>query len=100
MIMIDTRLRKSSDESFKKMWGTQVFFNSLCSNSRGIPVLIRDEKELSNIKFENIIAGNLSKLKFSFKDERYLINCLYAPNEDREAKEFFETVFDDNEYGN
>ena len=49
-------------------------------------VLIKNKIDISDIIFETIIADNLSKLKFSFKDERFMIKCLYAPNEDKEVR--------------
>ena len=68
-VAVNPRLSKSSEEGFTKMLGKQIFFNSLWSNSWGIAVIIKDYIELSNIKFKDIIAGNLSKLEFTFKNE-------------------------------
>ena len=55
MICIDTRLSKTSEEHFKKLWGGTAFFNSLCSNSRSIAVLIKDVVDISEAKFMSII---------------------------------------------
>ena len=62
MIAVDTRLIKAREECFEKLWDGTVFLNSLCLNTRGIAVLIKDGVDISDTKFTNIIAGNFSKL--------------------------------------
>ena len=68
VVAVDTRLSKTSEDSFAKMWGGQIFFNSLCSNSIEIGILVKDGVVLNNVKLTNVIAGNLSKLKFTFRN--------------------------------
>ena len=48
-ILGDTRLGKEDEDEFKKLWGGKVFFNSLCSNRRGIAVLVKDNTPISDI---------------------------------------------------
>ena len=72
MICIDTRLSETSEEYFKKLWGGTAYFNSLCSNSRGIAVLIKDGVDISEAKFTSIIEGNFAKFEFVHKNEPHL----------------------------
>ena len=45
-------------------------------------MLIKDSLPAKEIKFENIIEGNYSRLTFRVKDFSVLVKCIYAPNED------------------
>ena len=81
-ILCDTRLGSANENAFKKLWGEYFFFNSHSSDKRGIAVLIKDCIPINDIKFENILKGNLSKLLFRIKDELVLVKCIYAPNKD------------------
>ena len=59
---------------------------------------MKDDLEVKYVEFENIITGNLSHLKFMFVYKKYLINCVYAPNEDfnnDDTKRIFKDVFND-----
>ena len=65
-------------------------------------MLIKNDTPISNIKWENIIPGNFSKLSFKANDQTVLVKCIYAPNEDsnpnddnNDSTEFFRTVMDD-----
>ena len=42
IVFEDTRLGKCDEEAFKRLWGETAYFNSLCSNKRGLAVLIRN----------------------------------------------------------
>ena len=102
LIVEDTRLGKGDEEAFKRMWGETAYFNSLCSNKRGLSALIRNETPISDITWENVIPGNFSKLCFKVKDKTVLIKCIYAPNEDsnpndenNESTKFFKTIMND-----
>ena len=84
------------------MWGGMAYFNSYCSNKRGIAVLIKNDNPISNIEWENVIQGNFSKLSFKVKDETVLVKCIYAPNNDsnpnddnNKSTKFFKQIMDD-----
>ena len=83
------------------MWGGTAYFNSFCSNKRGLVVLIKNDTPISNVEWENIIPGNFSKLSFKANDQTVLIKCIYSPNDDinpnddkNDSKEFFRKVMD------
>ena len=101
-ILGDTRLGREKEEVFKRMWGGKAYFNSFCSNKRGLVVIIKNDTPISDIVWTNIIPGNFSKLSFKAEDQTVLIKCIYAPNEDsnpnndnNESTKFFKTVLDD-----
>ena len=76
---------------FQKLWGRGAYFISHTSDSRGIAGLRRDDLEVDDVEFENIITFNLSRHEFTFMD-------VYALNEDLsndDTKRFFIEVFDD-----
>ena len=84
------------------------YFNSFSTSQRGLAILIKDSLPVTDIKIENIIKGNYTKLTFKLKDQKILIKCIYAPNKDmtnnevdNESNIFFKTVFNnknDDEY--
>ena len=99
-VSINTRLQGNLDDCFRKLGGGWAFFNSYITNSRGIAVLLKDDFEVEEIIFENVIPGNLSRMTFMLQGERYLINCLYASNEDltnENYKKFFKKLFADSD---
>ena len=77
-ILCDIRLSLADETAFRKLWGERVFFNSHSSDKRGIAVLVKDDTPISDIKLENILKGNFSKLTFKVKDELVLVKCIYA----------------------
>ena len=74
----------------------------MCSNRRGIAVLVKDDTPISDIEWENIIPGNFSKFSSKSKNQAILIKCIYASNEDsnpnddnNDSTKFFKEVLDD-----
>ena len=63
-ILSDIRLDSDNQRAFKKLWGKGAYFNSFSSSQRGLAVLIKDSLPAKEVKFENIIEGNYSKLTF------------------------------------
>ena len=41
-------------------------------------VLVKDELHIEDIERENFVQGNLSRFSFTMKDEKYILNYLYA----------------------
>ena len=52
IILGDTRLGKEKEELFRRIWGGMAYFNSLCSNKRGIAVLIKNDTPITNVDWE------------------------------------------------
>ena len=61
-VLSDTRLDSDSQRAFAKLWGEGAYFNSFSSSQRGLTVLIKDSLPAREIKFENIIKGNYSRV--------------------------------------
>ena len=81
-ILIDSRLRKEEEREFEKLWDGPIYFDSCCSNQRGLVILFKDSLPAKNIKIENILAGDYSRLTFLVNSAKILIKCCYAPNKD------------------
>ena len=71
-----------SQRVFAKLWGEQSYFNSFSASQRGLAILIKDSLPVKDVKVENIINGNYTKLMFKIKEQKVLIKCIYAPNKD------------------
>ena len=69
-----------------------MYFNSYKSNARGVTILVKDSCPITDIKSTIIYPGNLTKFNFTYKDEKFSLAALYAPNE-KDIK-FFETLFE------
>ena len=89
--LVDTRTSKETEHIFQKATKHKLFFNSLRSDARGITILVKDSCPITNITQEIIIPGNLSKLNFTYKEEKWTIAALYAPN--TKDLQFFHTLF-------
>ena len=101
IILGDTSLGREKEELFRQMWGGTAYFNSLCSNKRGIAVLIKNDTPISNVEWKNIIPVNFSKLSFKANDQTVFIKCIYAPSNDsnpnddnNDSTKFFRLVMD------
>ena len=62
--------------------GGLIYFNSFGSNQRGLVVLLKDSLPAKNVKIENILKGDYTRLTFVVNSTKILIKCCYAPNED------------------
>ena len=103
-VLVDTRFESEQEREFEKLWDGPVYFNSFSSNQRGLMVLLKDSLPAKNVKMENILIGDYSRLTLSLGDTKVLIKCCYAPNGDMTpldsesenySDKFFKTVFDD-----
>ena len=103
-ILINTRFGPEQEREFEKLWDRPIYFNSFSSNQRGLMVLFKDSLPVKNIKMENTIKGDFSRLTLNWGDTKVLIKCCYAPNDDMTPLDsesetyfdrFFKTVFDD-----
>ena len=69
-----------------------MYFNSLRSNARGVTILVKDSCPITNIIATVIVPGNLTKFNFTYKEEKWTIAALYAPN--NKDLQFFHTLFE------
>ena len=81
-VLVDTRFESEQEREFEKLWDGPVYFNSFSSNQRGLMVLLKDSLPAKNVKMENILIGDYSRLTLSLGDTKVLIKCCYAPNDD------------------
>ena len=101
---LDTRFESEQEREFEKLWDRPIYFDSFSSYQRGLMVLLKDSLPAKNVKMENILLGDYSRLTLSLGDTKVLIKCCYAPNDDMSALDsesenysnrFLKMVFDD-----
>ena len=68
-----------------------MYFNSYQSNARGVTILVKNSCPITNITSTILVPGNLTKFSFMYKDKKFTIAALYAPNE--KNIDFFKTLF-------
>ena len=81
----------NSETNGRKLTEHKLHFNLFASNSLGIVVVRESSCPTSDLKMENIIPGNLTKMSFTFNDKKYIIHALYSIRKD--DVEFFKKVF-------
>ena len=91
-LLLDTRTSKEAEKDCQKHSPHKIFFNSWTSNARGVAIVIKDSCPITDVVATNIVPGNLTKLNFTYKDERYALAALYAPN--NKDIPFFRTPFE------
>ena len=72
-VLCDTCLSSDSQRVFAKLWGEKSYFNSFSTSQRGVAILIKDSLPVTDVKIENVINGNYTKLTFKLKDQKILI---------------------------
>ena len=90
-VLLDTRTSLETESEHQKCTKHRMFFNHLRSNARGVTILVKDSCPITDIESTIIFPGNLTKLNFTFKGERFSLGALYAPNE--KDINFFKTLF-------
>ena len=63
-ILCDTCLNCDSQRVFGKLWGEGAYFNSFSSSQIGLTILFRDSLPAREVKVDNIIKGNYSRITF------------------------------------
>ena len=66
-VLVDTRFESEQEREFEKLWDRPIYFNSFSSNQRGLMVLLKDSLPAKNVKMENILLGDYSRLSFSYE---------------------------------
>ena len=81
-VLIDTRFSKQTENRIKTEWGSQVFFSSFTSQSRGVAIFFKRYICVEVLKEKSDEHGNLLSLLLKFNGETILLSGLYVPNED------------------
>ena len=107
IVLCDTRLGKTNEDTFRKLWVERVFFNSYSSNKRGIAVLMKYFAFVNDLKWKKFIPNNFPKLSLVVKGVNVLIKCIYALNKDsipdnlgNESTKFFNTIMENTDEEN
>ena len=82
LILVDTRIDPSIENTVKSEWGAQCFFSSLSSQQRGVAIFFQKgfTCEVKWTKKDN--AGNLLQVAIHHDNQDILIPALYGPNTD------------------
>ena len=96
VVLLDTRTSSETEHHYQKATAHKLYFNSLRSDARGVTILVKDSCPITNITSTAIIPGNLTKFNFTYKDEKWTIAALYAPN--KKDLHFFHTLFESELY--
>ena len=67
----DTRTSKEAEKDCQKNSLHKIFFNSYASNARGVAIVVKDSCPITDVKTIIIVPGNLTKLNFTYKEEKY-----------------------------
>ena len=80
-MLLDTRTSLGTQKDNQKYTSNKMYFNSFKSNARGVTILVKDSCPITDVKSTIIYPGNLTKFNFMYKDEKFTLASLYAPNE-------------------
>ena len=80
--LVDTRFSKDIENKVKEEWGSNVFFSSFSSQSRGVSIFFKKQICAKVLKQKIDISGNMLSLLVEFDDKKILFTALYGPNED------------------
>ena len=80
--MVDTRFSQKIENKVKEEWGSNVYFSSFSSQSRGVAIFFKKYlcAEVLNHKYD--VSGNMLSLLVNFDGKKVLFTALYGPNED------------------
>ena len=81
-ILIDTRFSKEIENQIKVEWGSQVFFSSFTSQSRGVAIFFSKNLCVEVLNTKSDDSGNILSLLLNFDNKKILLTGIYGPNQD------------------
>ena len=91
IIIVDSRICKSIENTIKEEWGGQCLFNSFTSQSRGVALFIKKNSIAKILDKMCDPNGNILATLIEYEGRRVLLQGIYGPNEDNPR--FFEEAF-------
>ena len=82
LILLDTRICPSIENTIREEWGSKCFFSSLNSQSRGVAVFLKKGLNTDILDIKTSPDGNLLALLFEYEGRKILLRGVYGPNED------------------
>ena len=92
LIVCDTRICKTIEDSVREDWNGSCIFNSFSSQSRGVAIFMKKGCTAEIIDDFSDDDGNVLAILVNFQDKRLLIEGIYGPNSDSPAF-YSDTVF-------
>ena len=81
-ILVDTRFSKDVESKVKKEWGSNVYFSSFSSQSRGVAIFFKKNIFVDVFDQNSDVSLNILSLLLSFDTKTILLSAIYGPNED------------------
>ena len=82
IILVDTRFSKNIENTVKEEWGSNVYFSSFSSQSRGVAIFFKKNIPVEVLDQHSDISGNILSLLINFDSQKILVSAIYGPNED------------------
>ena len=82
IIICDTRICKSIENTVREEWGGTCIFNSFSSQARGVAIFIKKECTAKIIDNFCDSDGNILAILLDFQDKTILMEGIYGPNSD------------------
>ena len=82
LVLLDTRICPSIENTVREEWGGKCFFISLNSQSRGVAIFLKKGTNADILDTKTSPDGNLLALLFEYEGRRILLRGVYGPNED------------------
>ena len=82
MIICDTRICKSIENTVREEWGGTCIFNSFSSQARGVAIFLKKDSIAKVVDKFADVDGNILAILVDFQEKRILIEGLYGPNTD------------------
>ena len=82
MIVCDTRICKSIENTVREEWGGTCIFNSFSSQARGVAIFLKKDSIAKVVDKFADVDGHILAILVDFQEKRILIEGLYGPNTD------------------
>ena len=97
IIVCDTRICKSIENTVREEWGGTCIFNSFSSQARGVAIFIKKECTAKIIDKFCDSEGNILAILLDFQEKTILMEGIYGPNSDSPSfysEKAFEKIID------
>ena len=85
IIVTDSRICKTIEQSVREEWDGKCIFNSFSSQARGIAIFLKKNNIASILETFGDQNGNILAILLNYEGKRILIEGIYGPNNDSPA---------------
>ena len=76
IILVDTRFSKNIENTVKEEWGSNVYFSSFSSQSRGVAIFFKKNIPVEVLDQHSDISGNILSLLINFDSQKILVSAI------------------------